>query len=153
MKLPSDASATLLSVLTARGVRLTRPRRAVVHVVTRLQRPVSVAEIHERLSGRDVNLGSVYRTIALFCRLDVMRLAASSRGTQRFELSERFIGHHHHLVCRTCGDVQDLDGCVLRKPVLARLEQQIRRTTQFQVMDHDLRLYGVCARCGPAGAS
>jgi Fur family ferric uptake transcriptional regulator len=146
MKSSNDASDTLLNVLTARGVRLTRPRRAVVHVVSELQRPVSAAEIHERLHGR----GSVYRTIALFCRLDVMRLATSSRGTQRFELSERFTGHHHHLVCRTCGDVQDLDGCVLRKPVLARLEQQIRRTTQFQVMDHDLRLYGVCARCAPA---
>jgi Fur family ferric uptake transcriptional regulator len=79
-----------------------------------------------------------------------MRLAASSRKTQRFELSERFTGHHHHLVCRRCGDVQDLEGCVLRKPVLARLEQRIRRTTRFRVLDHDLRLYGVCARCGSA---
>jgi Fur family ferric uptake transcriptional regulator len=146
----SDPRSILLGVLAAKRIRVTRPRRAVLDVLVDLDRPVSAAEIHDRLRKRDVNLGSVYRTIALLCRLDVMRLAASSRKTQRFELSERFTGHHHHLVCRRCGDVRDLEGCVLRKPVLARLEQRIRRTTRFRVLDHDLRLYGVCARCTPA---
>jgi Fur family ferric uptake transcriptional regulator len=147
---PSDPRGVLLGVLAAKRIRVTRPRRAVLDVLVELDRPVSAAEIHGRLRDHDVNLGSVYRTIALLCRLDVMRLAASSRKTQRFELSERFTSHHHHLVCRRCGDVQDLEGCVLRKPVLARLEQRIRRTMRFRVLDHDLRLYGVCARCTSA---
>jgi Fur family ferric uptake transcriptional regulator len=153
MRPPSDPRAVLLHVLAERGVRLTRPRRAVLNVVADMQRPVSAADIYSRLRGHAVDLGSVYRTIALLCRLDVMRLTDSSDGTQRFELSEQFTGHHHHLVCRRCGDVQDLHGCVLRKPVLARLERRIRRTTRFQVMDHDLRLYGVCGRCATASAS
>jgi Fur family transcriptional regulator, ferric uptake regulator len=142
---------SLVSLLSAKGVRLTRPRRAVLAVLAEARRPMSVAEIHARLSGRDVNLGSVYRTVALLCRLDVMRLADESRGTQRFELGEDFTGHHHHLVCQRCGDVQDLEGCVLQKPVLTRLQKRIRRVMRFQVMDHDVRLYGVCGRC--AGAS
>ncbi len=143
----ADSRAMLPTLLASRGIRLTRPRRAVLDVLADARHPMSVAEIHARLRGRDVNLGSVYRTIALLCRLDVMQLADASRGTQRFELSERLIGHHHHVVCQRCGDVQDVDGCVLAKPVLARLERRIRRAMRFKVMGHDLRLYGLCGPC------
>lgn len=145
----TTASPTLSSMLAARGVRLTRPRRAVLEVLADVRRPLSVAELYGRLRGRRVNLASVYRTVALLCRQDIMKVADTSRGTQRFELSERFTGHHHHLVCQRCGAVQDFDGCVLRKPVLARLERRVRRATRFEVTGHDIRLYGVCGPCGP----
>ena len=146
----SDARATLLDTLTERGVRLTRPRRAVVEAVAKSQGPVSVAEIHARLDDRRVDLGSVYRTVALLCRLDVMRPTDTSTTTQRFELTERFTGHHHHLVCRRCGDIQDIDGCVLQDQALARLARRIRQVARFHVTEHDIRLYGICARCAPA---
>jgi Fe2+ or Zn2+ uptake regulation protein len=144
---PRDSLVTLLA---SRRIRVTRPRRAVLEVIAEARHPVSVAEIHARLRGRNVNIGSVYRTIALLCRLDVMQLADTSRSTQRFELSEMFIGHHHHLVCQRCGDVRDLDGCILRKPVLARLERRLRRSVRFHVTGHDLRLYGLCGDCATA---
>lgn len=143
----ADARTTLPALLAARGIRLTRPRRAVLDVLADVRQPISVAEIHARVRGSNVDLGSVYRTIALLCRLDIMQLADASRGVQRFELSERFTGHHHHLVCQRCGDVQDLDGCVLKKPVLARLERRVRQATRFRVIGHDLRLYGLCGTC------
>jgi Fur family ferric uptake transcriptional regulator len=138
---------TLPTLLAARGIRLTRPRRAVLDVLAEVRHPLSVAEIHARLRGHNVNLGSVYRTIALLCRLDIMQLADATRGTQRFELTEPFTGHHHHLVCQRCGDVQDFEGCVIKKPVLTRLERRVRRATRFQVLGHDVRLYGLCAPC------
>jgi Fe2+ or Zn2+ uptake regulation protein len=146
----SDARAALLDTLAERGVRLTRPRRAVVDALAKCQGPVSVAEIHARLGDRRVDLGSVYRTVALLCRLDVVRPTDTSTTTQRFELTERFTGHHHHLVCRRCGDIQDIDGCVLQDQALARLARRIRQVARFQVTEHDIRLYGICARCAPA---
>lgn len=142
-----DARVSLVTLLASRGVRLTRPRRAVLNVVAAERQPLSVAEIHARLRCQAVNLGSVYRMVALLCRLDIMQLAETSRGTQRFELSEAFTGHHHHLVCQRCGGVQDLEGCVLKEPVLARLARRVRRAARFQVTGHDLRLYGLCAAC------
>lgn len=146
----TDAHTTLVETLATRGVRLTRPRRAVLAVLAEARQPMSVAEIHARLEGHRVDLGSVYRTVALLCRLDVMRVTETSRTTQRFELSERFTGHHHHLVCRQCGDIQDVDGCVLRRPALAQLARRIERATRFRVTEHDIRLYGICGRCAPA---
>ena len=146
----TESATTLVDVLAARGVRLTRPRRAVLAVLAQARQPMAVAEIHARLEGHRVDLGSVYRTVALLCRLDVMRITETSRTTQRFELTERFTGHHHHLVCRQCGDIQDIDGCVLREPALARLARRIERSTRFRVTEHDIRLYGICGRCARA---
>jgi Fur family ferric uptake transcriptional regulator len=145
-----DPRAALLATLTERGVRLTRPRRAVVDALARSQGPVSIADIHARLDDRRVDLGSVYRTVALLCRLDVVRPTDTSTTTQRFELTERFTGHHHHLVCRRCGNIQDIDGCVLQDQALARLARRIRQVARFHVTEHDIRLYGLCARCAPA---
>jgi len=146
----TEARTALLEILAERGIRITRPRRAVLAVLAEAKQPMSVAEIHARLDGQRVDLGSVYRTVALLCRLDVMRLTETSRTTQRFELTERFTGHHHHLVCQRCGDIQDIDGCVLKEPALARLARRIRRATRFEVTEHDIRLYGICGRCAPA---
>ena len=129
---------------------MTRPRRAVVDALAQSQGPVSVAKIHAGLADRRVDLGSVYRTVALLCRLDVMRATDTSSTTQRFELTERFTGHHHHLVCRRCGDIQDIEGCLLQDQALARLARRIRQVARFRVTEHDIRLYGICARCAPA---
>jgi len=146
----ADPRAALLETLADSGVRLTRPRRAVVEALATSHGPMTVAEIHARLQDRNVDLGSVYRTVALLCRLDVMRSTDTSSTTQRFELTERFTGHHHHLVCRRCGDIQDIDGCVLQDQALARLARRIRQVARFRVTEHDIRLYGICARCSPA---
>jgi Fur family ferric uptake transcriptional regulator len=148
-----DPRTTAVSMLVSRGVRLTRPRRAVLDVLAHARQPLSVAEIHARLGERHVDLGSIYRTLALLCRHDIAKVADASRGTQRFELGERFTGHHHHLICQRCGMVQDFSGCVLRKPALARLEQRIRSAARFEVTGHDIRLYGVCERCATGEAS
>jgi Fur family ferric uptake transcriptional regulator len=142
--------AALTTLLAARGIRLTRPRRIVLALLATARRPLSVAEIHARLGDGHVNVASVYRTVALLCRLDIVQPVAGTGGIQRVELSERLTRHHHHLVCRRCGGVQDFDGCVLGKQVLARLEQRVRRATRFEPTSHDIRLYGICRQCATA---
>jgi len=133
--------------MAERGFRLTGPRKAVLDVLLDQAAPLSAAEIHGRLANRRVNLVSVYRAVHLMLDLGVLRVADASKGTQRFELAEEFTGHHHHLVCRVCGSVEDLDGCVVADDLLAALSRRIRRARKFRVLDHDLRLFGLCAHC------
>jgi Fe2+ or Zn2+ uptake regulation protein len=139
-----DAVTTLLS---SRQIRLTRPRRAILDVLSESARPLSAAEIHARLVDRSVNLVSVYRTLHLLLDLGFLRMADASRGTQRFELAELFAGHHHHLICRECGNIEDLEGCLLEQEALDALSRGVRRSRRFRVTDHDLRLLGVCGPC------
>jgi Fur family ferric uptake transcriptional regulator len=108
-----------------------------------------VAEIHATLESRRANLVSVYRAVNLLRELGLLRVADTSKGTQRFELAEQFTGHHHHLVCQECGKVEDLDGCLLDEEVLDTLRQRVRRSRSFRLTGHDLKLFGICRRCNP----
>lgn len=148
--LATDPRATLPDLLARRGFRLTGPRRAVLDVLVKHGAPLSVAEIHSRLPDRRVNLVSVYRTLYLLSELGLLRTADTSKGSKRFELSQEFTGHHHHLICQACGLVQDLEGCSLEDRVLETLTRRVRRVRGFRVTDHDLKLFGLCARCAPA---
>jgi Fur family transcriptional regulator, ferric uptake regulator len=143
----AHARHVIPTAIANQGFRLTGPRRAVVDVLVDHAAPMSVADIHTRLQGRPANLVSIYRAVNLLCKLGLLRVADTSKGTQRFELAEQFTGHHHHLVCQQCGSVEDLDGCLLEDEVLAAIRQRVRRTRSFRLTGHDLKLFGLCRRC------
>jgi Fur family transcriptional regulator, ferric uptake regulator len=145
----SDARA-IPEILARQGLRLTAPRRAVVDVLVQHTAPLSVAEIHARLNNRRINLVSVYRTVHLLVESGLVRIADESKGTQRFELAEAFTGHHHHLVCQECGQVEDLAGCWLGQEMLDALNRHVQRLRRFRVTAHDLKLFGLCQQCSPA---
>lgn len=143
----AHARHAIPTAITSKGFRLTGPRRAVVDALVDHAAPMSVAEIHARLTERRVNLVSIYRAVNLLCELGLLHVADTSKGTQRFELAEQFTGHHHHLVCQQCGGVEDLDGCLLEDKVLDAIRQRVRRSRHFRLTGHDLKLFGLCRRC------
>jgi len=148
MKTNLTASHLAISELLARrGFRSTAPRRAVLDVLLKAAAPLSMMEIHRRVKRRQIDLSSVYRTVNLLCDLGLLRVADASRGAQYVELAEPFTGHHHHLICQTCGQIGELDGCFLENEVLEAITRQVRRLQNFQVTDHDLRLIGLCGTC------
>ena len=132
---------------------MTGPRRAVLDALADSRRPLTVPEIHARLGGRRAHIVSVYRTVHMLVRLQLvrrtasLRLGAALRGSQRFELAEEFTGHHHHLICQGCGAIEDLEGCLLADAPLTKLARYVRRTRRFEVTEHEVRLFGLCQRC------
>jgi Fur family ferric uptake transcriptional regulator len=141
---PRDAIPRLLA---RRGYRITAPRRAVLDALATSQEPRTVAQLHRALGGERVNLVSVYRTVKLLADVGLVRETDAAQGQRRYELAEPFTAHHHHLICRRCGQIEDLDGCLLEADVLTRLGRRVRQSHRFQVTDHELRFFGVCRRC------
>jgi Fur family ferric uptake transcriptional regulator len=91
---------------------------------------------------------SVYRTLTALSAIGVVRVVSAMNGTQCFELAEPFTPHHHHAICRRCGTVKDVGGCLLDGRALQIRQRQLRRVMRFRVTDHDVQLLGLCARCG-----
>ena len=143
----AHARRAIPTAIASKGFRLTGHRRAVVDAMVDHAAPMSVAEIQARLTEPRVNLVSIYRAVNLLCELGLLRVADTSKGTQRFELAEQFTGHHHYLVCQQCGGVEDLDGCLLEDEVLDAIRQRVRRSRSFRLTGHDLKLFGLCRRC------
>lgn len=142
-----DPRATTAHVLAREGYRLTGPRRAVLDVLAGSAVPLTVGEIHARLGRGRANIVSVYRAINLLVKLGLVRATDSGRAGLRYELTEQFTGHHHHLICQRCGRIEDLDGCLLPDDELVRVNRRVWHLREFRVTEHELRLLGLCRSC------
>ena len=129
-----------------RDVRYTRGRRAVVDTLSRASGPMSAAELSVVLHP-EVPLSSIYRTLAVLEEAGVVSHHLGLKGLTRFELAEWLTGHHHHLVCVSCGSVSDIDTPPSKEDSVRRLVSDIAALGSFQATDHALEIEGRCARC------
>jgi Fur family transcriptional regulator, ferric uptake regulator len=128
--------------LTSQGFSLTAPRRQVLDAFFNESKPLTAAEVHRRISEFGHDLVSVYRAIELFCRLGVLTEVDHVPEGRRYELSDAYREHHHHLICGNCGKTEDFEDCEM-----AEIERLIRKRFHFQVTRHELRFLGLCQRC------
>jgi Fur family transcriptional regulator, ferric uptake regulator len=134
------------------GARPTRQRRAVVGALGDANTFRSAQEIHGWLRdhGEDVGLTTVYRTLQALAdadEVDVLHLPDGEAVYRRCS-----IGHHHHLVCRTCGKTVEIEG-----PAVERWAGRMARDHGFRDIAHTLEIFGTCDACptvgDPAGAT
>jgi Fur family ferric uptake transcriptional regulator len=120
--------------------RMTRQRRAVLAAIAERGGSFTVAELYDRVR-RDqpgVGLATVYRTLEVLRRTGDIR-PLPSEGRPAYIRCHP--GHHHHLVCLQCGNVEETDLCA------APSEDEVRRRHGFRAETHDVDIYGTCARC------
>jgi len=133
----------LIAGLRAEGRRLTRPRKAILDVLEKSKYPLSAADVHARLKREDVtaDLVTVYRTLAVLKKLDLVSQVELGEGQFRYEIRHGR-EHHHHIRCRGCGRIADLMLCPLKK-----LTALVERETRFTVDAHSLEFFGWCPKC------
>jgi Fur family transcriptional regulator, ferric uptake regulator len=122
------------------GTRLTAQRRTIVELVDGWEGGFTVAELHGRARRRDprIGLATAYRTLELLRASGAVRiLTVEGRPTY----VRCHTGHHHHLVCTTCGSVEDTELCA------APPAEELTRRHGFTAEAHDLDIYGTCRRC------
>jgi Fur family ferric uptake transcriptional regulator len=112
----------------------------VIEALHNADKHISAEEIYEQLHSRYpyANISTVYRTLELLKKLDLVTETDFGEGRVRYHLAEK--GHHHHLVCRSCGKVIDLEESLLHP-----LEDTLLREYGF---DADLRHLAISGKCG-----
>jgi Fur family ferric uptake transcriptional regulator len=138
-----EARAKLRSHLEGQGLRSTRQRDAVLEVFLDADAHVSVEDLYERLRGAHPSIGAatVYRCMGLFVQAGIAKERRFHEGRIRYEPGVG-TGHHDHLVCLSCGDIQEFEN-----PTIERLQEEIAGSRGFSVTYHRLELYGLCPRC------
>jgi Fur family ferric uptake transcriptional regulator len=124
------------------GCRWTRPRQEVLEVFRQNPKPITVQDAFDKLGGRRTDLASVYRTVNLFVKHGVAVAVDTVGDSRRYELSDAYREHHHHVICQVCGRVEDIVNCAL-----AKLEEQVSKLTHFKILHHDLKFVGLCGEC------
>jgi Fur family ferric uptake transcriptional regulator len=86
------------------------------------------------------NISTVYRTLELLKKLDLITEIDMGDGCIRYHLLEK--GHHHHLICSKCGKVIELP-----ESLLVELKKKLEDNYQFQADIKHLALFGICSKC------
>lgn len=132
--------------LHAHGLRYTDARRAVVEVLRRGDRPLTLPEI--LAADGALAQSSAYRNLAELVAAGVVRRIITSDEHSHFELEEHLTGeHHHHLICSACGVVRDFTVPPELEQLIERAAAAVSSSDGFAADHHRLDLVGRCGRC------
>lgn len=129
---------SITNLLQQAGHRVTTPRLLVAENVGRS--PMTAEEIFSKIQEK-TDFASIYRTLHLFLKLGYVREVEFGDGKKRYERAD--LPHHHHLVCKRCDSISDVEV----KQNLKTEEQRISKEYQFLVTNHALEFYGLCKNC------
>jgi Fe2+ or Zn2+ uptake regulation protein len=145
----TDAAVLLPSaMLRGAGLRVTQPRLAVLDALARHPHAgadVLIAAVRET---RAVSHQAVYDALHTLADLGLVRRIQPAGSVARYEL--RVGDNHHHVVCRSCGDVIDIDCATGAAPCLDPSELDAH-APGFVLHEAEVTYWGLCAAC--AGAS
>lgn len=139
MTIPSEV---WLEQLHENGYRVTAARRAVVDAVFGSVHALTPSEVYDtaRKKYRALGLVTVYRTLEKLEELHLIQRVHQPMGCQAFIAAG--VGHQHLLLCQHCGQVEFFEG-----DDLDALTRSIARKTGYQIQEHWLQLFGLCANC------
>lgn len=132
------------AVLGEKGYKLTPQRRATLEVFSENRgQHLTTEEIYLLVKKKypKIGIATVYRTLQLLEQLGIINKLSFDEGCSRYELAGDE-EDHQHLVCLSCGRVQEVQG-----DLLGYLEKKIEEKTHFKVINHRVKFFGYCKKC------
>lgn len=133
-------------ILKEKGYKLTYQRKAILNVIMKYHMEhLSCEEIfnHVTKDYPEIGIATIYRTLQLFEKLNIVYRVNFDDGFSRYELNDGDGDHHHHhLICLKCGKVLEV-----QMDLLESLEKEIERSGLFKIVDHSVKFYGYCKDC------
>ncbi len=142
----SNLEKQIANRLQEGDIRLTSGRRTIVRSLGLADGPRSASDLYASI-GDTVPLSSIYRSLAVLEEAGVISPHYSTKGVTRYELAEWLMGHHHHLVCIECGQVEDIEIAAEIETQLEEIVESIGKEVSFAPRDHALEIEGLCSRC------
>ena len=138
----STDAMTRADDLKSSGLKATGPRLKILDVFQRSpERHLTAEDVYKALLAEDADIGlaTVYRVLMQFEQAGLLSRSHFESGKSVFELNEG--RHHDHLVCLTCGRVEEFYDAQIE----AR-QRAVAEARGFELQDHALALYGVCTK-------
>ena len=126
------------------SLRVTRPRVAVltaVHANPHADTDSIIRAVREDLP--DVSHQAVYDSLSTLTSAGLVRRIQPSGSVARYE--SRVGDNHHHVVCRACGSIADVDCAVGEAPCLTAADD-----SGFAIDEAEVIYWGLCPDCAAA---
>jgi len=130
------------NVPSGKTIRSSKQRQAILETLARQQSHMSAEEIYQtvKMLQPKISLGTVYRNLEVLTETGRTYRTSFTDGKARYELAS--IGHHHHLVCMKCGEIEDIIACPMEREI-----ESIVQSRDFQPLHHYFEVYGYCRKC------
>ena len=125
------------------GLKVTLPRVKILQIMESSEtKHLSAEDVYKALieAGEDVGLATVYRVLTQFETAGLVMRHHFEGGSSVFELTT--IDHHDHIVCQSCGCVEEFFDEVIEDQ-----QEKIATKYGFRITDHSMYLYGICKDC------
>ena len=125
------------------GLKVTLPRIKILEIMESSNtRHVSAEDVYKMLleTGEDVGLATVYRVLTQFETAGLVTRHHFEGGHSVFEMNQG--NHHDHIVCVKCGHIEEFIDETIEKR-----QADIAKKAGFDMTDHVLYIYGICAKC------
>lgn len=135
------AEAAFIADLRARGLRAT-PQRVVLHRILRgIDGHITAEELLEKATSQlpSVSLPTIYAALSLLEEMDEVHRVSALGGTAIYDTRST---PHHHVVCRVCGGVWDLEA-----PAETDAAVRAAAGAGFTALSAQVTVQGVCAAC------
>ena len=141
------APPSIVEELHGAGLRVTAARVALLETVRNgdhLDVEAIAAGVRERVGH--VSLQAVYEALHALTEAGLVRRIEPAGSPTRYE--GRVLDNHHHVVCRSCGVVADVDCATGEAPCLTASDDH-----GFSIDEAEVVYWGVCPRCSTARSS
>lgn len=134
-----------ITELRSNGVRLTPQRQWILRYLKDTHSHPTAEQVHQEVSKAlgGISLATVYNTLHTLTKMGVIRELSYGDGSSRFDGNET---EHAHLVCESCGTVEDVDS-----PNFLELVPESVMKSGFKVNSYRLEYYGLCKECQISG--
>lgn len=129
------------------GLKATAPRLKILEIFqTAKQRHMSAEDVYRTLvnQGNDVGLATVYRALSQFEEAGLLTRTSFVSDKAMYELNDG--SHHDHLICTTCGRVEEF-----YEPEIEKMQKAIATDKGYTLQHHSMNLYAQCSNpecCG-----
>ena len=127
-------------IIKAAGLSVTKPREAILAILTKEHGPFSADEIYEKLPDGICDKATLFRSLKQFKEKDILSSISFDEGFSRYEYNHPG-HHHHHIICTECKNVKVLDHCFVEE-----IDKKIE-LMGYSDVEHRLEFFATCPKC------
>ena len=129
-------------LLRTHGYRVTLGKLSLLETLAKSKRPLATQDIVHEMQG-SLNQGTIYRALESLVNAGIVRRVDMQHAHAHYELAANR-AHHHHLICKKCGRVEDIEQC----DVTAIEKKVVKKSAAFaSITEHSLEFFGLCKKC------
>ena len=133
-------------LLSSKNATMTNPRLVVLDLLLIENRPLTIDQVLTLSKGKLVQ-STLYRVINDLRDFGLVTEFTTPENTMVIELNSEDSNHHHHIFCKDCGSITDIE---LNSDLESALEKEVAKIEKYRsisIDSHSLELFGTCDDC------